>query len=92
MHAYTFYLQSPKVELEQTNTSRAIGMMQTFINNHPGSSRLKNATEIIDKSRAKLEVKEYKGAGLYYKLGQYRAAGISFTNLLNNYPESAKGR
>ena len=91
MHAYTFYLQSPKVELEQTNTARAIGMMQTFINTHPNSSRLKTAFEIIDKSRAKLEVKELKSAELYYKLHQYRAAGIAFTNLLNNYPESAKG-
>ena len=32
MHAYCFYMQSPKVELEQTNTAKAIGMMQTFIN------------------------------------------------------------
>ena len=91
MHAYTYYLQSPKIELEQTNTARAIGMMQSFINSHPGSSRLKDAFDIIDKSRAKLEMKEYSAAQLYYKLQQYRAAGISFATLLNNYPESAKG-
>ncbi len=91
MHAYTYYLQSPKVELEQINTAKAIGMMQTFINTHPGSSRLKDAFDIIDKSRAKLEVKEYKSAELYYKLQHYRAAGIAFTNLLNNYPESTLG-
>ena len=91
MHAYAYYLQSPKIELEQTNTSKAIGMMQTFINTHTGSSRLKSAFDIIDKSRAKLELKEYKAAELYYKLQQYRAAGIAFTNLLNNYPESTKG-
>jgi outer membrane protein assembly factor BamD len=91
MHAYTFYLQSPKVELEQVNTSKAIGMMQTFINTHPGSSRIAEATEIIDKSREKLEDKEYKNAILYYNLQHYRAAGISFTNLLNDYPESKRG-
>ena len=91
MHAYMYYLQSPKIELEQTNTSRAIGMMQTFINTHPNSSRLKSAFDVIDKSRAKLEVKEYKSAELYFKLQHYRAAGIAFTNLLNNYPESARG-
>ncbi len=91
MQAYTYYLQSPKIELEQTNTSRSIGMMQTFINTHPGSSRVKTALEIIDKSRAKLEVKELKSAELYYKVQQYRAAGIAFTNLLNNYPESIRG-
>lgn len=90
MHAYTYYLESPKVDLEQTNTSKAIGMMQTFINTHPNSSRLKSALDVIDKSRAKLEVKEFKSAELYYKLQHYRAAGIAFTNLLNNYPESVK--
>ncbi len=91
LHAYTFYLQSPKVELEQVNTLKAIGMMQTFINNHPNSSRIKDATAIIDASRAKLEIKEYRNADLYYNLQHYRAAALAFANLLNNYPESAKG-
>lgn len=91
LHAYTFYLQSPKIELEQVNTMKAIGMMQTFINNHPSSPRIKEATEIIDASRAKLEIKEFRNAQLYYNLQQYRAAAIAFADLLNNYPESAKG-
>lgn len=91
LHAYTFYLQSPKIELEQVNTAKAIGMMQTFINNHPGSSLIKEATDVIDACRAKLEIKEHRNAELYYNLQQYRAAGIAFTNLLNNYPESVKG-
>ena len=91
LHAYTFYLQSPKIELEQVNTLKAIGMMQTFINNHPGSSRIKEATEIIDASRAKLEVKEFRNAELYYNLQHYRASAIAFANLLNSYPESIKG-
>lgn len=91
MHAYCFYKQSPKLELEQVNTTKTIGMMQTFINTHPGSERNKEATEIIDKCRIKLEQKEERSADLYYNLGQYRAAAIAFTNLLNNYPESSKG-
>jgi outer membrane protein assembly factor BamD len=91
MHAFCFYKQSPKVELEQVNTTRAMGMMQSFINTHPTSTRVKDATEIIDKCREKLEQKEYKGATLYYNLGQFRAAAIAFSNLMNNYPESVKG-
>jgi outer membrane protein assembly factor BamD len=91
MRSYCFYKQSPKLELEQVNTVRAMGMMQTFINTHPGSERNKEATEIIDKCRAKLEQKEYRAAELYYDMGQYRAAAIAFTNLINNYPESLKG-
>ncbi|MEP6927378.1 MAG: outer membrane protein assembly factor BamD, partial [Ginsengibacter sp.] len=79
------------IELEQINTSKAIGMMQSFINTYPNSSRLKDANEIIAKSRGKLELKEYKTAHLYYNLQQYHAAGISFANLMNSYPESNKG-
>jgi outer membrane protein assembly factor BamD len=91
MRAYTFYKQSPKAELDQTNTSKAIGFLQTFINNHPGSARNKDATAIIDKCRAKLEVKDEKTAELYFNLGQFKAAAISYNSLLNGYPDSEKG-
>lgn len=91
MRAYCYYKQAPKVELDQTNTTRSIGLMQTFVNTHPGSPRNKEAMEIIEKGRQKLEIKELKSAELYYNIGQYKAAAIAFTNLMNNYPESPKG-
>jgi outer membrane protein assembly factor BamD len=91
MRAYSFYKQSPKLELEQVNTQKSMNMMQTFINQHIGSPRVKDATAIIDEGRAKLELKEAREAQLYYNLTQYRAAGIAFNNVLNNYPESLKG-
>lgn len=90
MRAFTFYKQSPKEELDQTNTQKSIGLMQTFINTHPGSARNKDASDIIDKCRAKLESKEFKSAQLYYNLGQYKAAAIAFTSLMNNFPDSDK--
>ena len=90
MRAYSFYKQSPKPELDQTNTHKAIGMMRAFISNHPGSPRNKEASEIIDLCRAKLEVKDYKSAQLYFDMGQFRAAGVAFTELLNSFPESVK--
>ena len=90
MRAFTFYRQSPKVELDQTNTQKAIGLFQTFINTHPGSARIKEATDIIDKARVKLEAKEFKNAELYYNLGQFKAAAIAFTSLMNNFPDSEK--
>jgi outer membrane protein assembly factor BamD len=90
MRAYSFYKQSPKPQLDQSNTIKAIGMMQTFINTHPGSARNKDATEIIDICRHKLEVKDAGSAKLYYDLGQYRAAAVTYTSVLNTYPESNK--
>ncbi|MFM9910732.1 MAG: outer membrane protein assembly factor BamD [Chitinophagaceae bacterium] len=90
MRAYTFYRQSPKQDLDQVPTHKTIGYMQTFINTHPGSARIAEATEIIDKCRAKLELKEFKSAELYFTLGQYRASAIAFTSLMNDFPDSQK--
>ena len=91
MRAYSYYKQSPKLELEQVNTLKAINMMQTFINQHIGSPRVKDANAKIDEGRAKLELKEAREAKLYYNLSQFRAAGIAYNSLLNSYPESLKG-
>ncbi|MEO8823940.1 MAG: outer membrane protein assembly factor BamD [Ginsengibacter sp.] len=91
MHALTYYKQSPIVQLDQTNTHKAIGMMQGFINTYPNSSRVADANKIIEKCREKLEDKDYLAAKLYFNLQMYQAAGIAFTNLLNSYPESSKG-
>jgi outer membrane protein assembly factor BamD len=90
MRAYTYYRQSPKPSLDQTNTQKTIGLMQTFINTHPNSPKNKEASEIMDKCRAKLEEKGYGGASLYYNMSHYRAAAIAFTSLMNDFPDSQK--
>ena len=90
MKAYCYYKLSPKPELDQTNTIKTVGLMQIFINTHPGSAKNKEANEIIDICRRKLEIKDYKSAQLYFDLGQYRAAGVAFASVLNSYPESEK--
>lgn len=91
MRAYTYFKQSPKTELDQTNTQKTIGLMQTFINTHPGSPRIKEATGIIDQCRIKLEDKSHLSALLYYNMGKYRAAAIAYTSLMNDFPDSQRG-
>jgi len=91
MRAYCYYRQSPKIELEQVNTLKSMGMMQTFISMHPTSSRVKEASDIIDLCRIKLEQKVYRSAKLQYEIGHFRAAGIAFNDLLNDYPDSKLG-
>jgi outer membrane protein assembly factor BamD len=90
MRAFTFFKQSPKAELDQTNTTKTLGFMQAFINTHPGSARIKDATDIMDQCRAKLEVKDFKNAELYFNLGYFKASSITFNNLMNTYPDSEK--
>jgi outer membrane protein assembly factor BamD len=90
MRAYTFFKQSPKAELDQTSTRKAIGMFQTFINTHPGSAKNKEANDIIDQLRLKLEAKDRKSAQLYYDIGQFRAAAVAFNTMLNDFAESER--
>ena len=66
-------------------------MMQSFINTHPGSPRIKDANEIIDICHEKLETKDYKAAKLYYDLGQFRAAAVAFAEILNQLSRIKQG-
>jgi outer membrane protein assembly factor BamD len=88
LRAYCYYKQSPKVDLDQTPTTKAMALMQAFINTHPTSDRLKEANDILDACRAKLELKEFKAAELYFNLGNYKAAAISFESVAENFPDS----
>jgi outer membrane protein assembly factor BamD len=90
MRAYSFYKQSPKPELDQTNTLKAMGQMQVFINTHPTSPRIQEATSIIDESRQKLEIKDSKNAQLYYNMGYFKAAAIAYNSLIEGFPDSEK--
>lgn len=90
MRAYCYYKQSPKVELDQTATVRAMNLMQSFISNHPTSPKVKEADQIITEARQKLEAKQFKNAELYYNLGYYKAAAIALSTLSDDYPDSEK--
>ncbi|HMP93475.1 MAG TPA: outer membrane protein assembly factor BamD [Phnomibacter sp.] len=90
LRAYCFYKMSPKVELDQTPSMKAITYLQTFINTHPTSNRNKEAASIIDALRQKQERKEFLSAELYYNLGYYKAAATAFTQLMGNFPDAER--
>lgn len=90
MRCMAYYKQSPKADLDQTNTVKTIALLQAFINTHPDSKRITEANDIIDKCRAKLELKEFNNAKLYYDLGFFKAAGVAFSVLMDDFPDSEK--
>jgi outer membrane protein assembly factor BamD len=90
MRAYSFFKESPKAELDQTNTTKSIGFLQAFVSTHPGSDRVKEAQEHIEEGRVKLEKKEFESALLYYDLEFYRASALVFNGLMNSFPESLR--
>lgn len=86
--AYCYFLNSPRYNLDQTDTYKAIDAMQLFINKYPESDHIKEANEIIEKLRAKLEKKSYENAKLYVKLSDYQAAAIALKNSLKEFPDT----
>jgi outer membrane protein assembly factor BamD len=91
MHAICLVKMSPKSNLDQTNTIKAMEALQSFINTHGDSKRLTEANQHIDELRKRLEEKEAGAAKLYYNIGQYKAASIAYKNVIDQYPESPNG-
>jgi outer membrane protein assembly factor BamD len=88
MVAYCFYKQSPRPELDQDNTFKAITAMQMFMAKYPNSDRLTECQEIIVEMSDKLVEKSYISARLYYDLGYYKSAILALRNSLIQYPET----
>lgn len=91
MSAYCFYLDSPRSSLDQENTRKAIDELQLFINLYPDGAKAKEAGDLIQGLRDKLEQKAFANAKLYFDMGQpddYRAAVIAFENMLREYPDT----
>jgi outer membrane protein assembly factor BamD len=85
---YSLYLDSPSPRLDQKTTQEAIDALQLFLNIYPNSSKLADVNQLIDKLREKLVYKSYLSGRLYYDLQDFRAAVISLTNSLKEYPDS----
>jgi len=91
MGAYCYFLESPKVGLDQEYTYRAIEALQLFINLYPDSERAEEAGDLIQQLRDKLETKAFNSAKLYLDMGlqdDYRAAVIAFDNVLREFPDT----
>ncbi len=85
---YCTYLDSPNPRLDQRTSEEAIDALQLFINLYPNSTRVAEANRLIDELREKLVYKSYLSGRLYYDLADYRAAVISLTNSLKEFPDS----
>jgi len=88
LYAYCYYLESPRYSLDQTDTKNAIKELQFFINKYPESKRKDECNDLITKLRAKLEKKYYEISKQYYFLDDYKAAIVSFENVLKDFPDS----
>lgn len=88
MSAYCDYLLSPVYSLDQTATKKAIESFQTYIDDFPNSTRIKEANHYIDMLREKLEKKYFEIARQYYTIEYYKSASIALANYIKTYPDS----
>ncbi|MEZ5018315.1 MAG: outer membrane protein assembly factor BamD [Flavipsychrobacter sp.] len=90
LYGYCLYKESPKSSLDQTYTIKAVEALQSFINVHPQSKKVSEASKIISDCRTKLETKDAAAAKLYYNIGQYKASGVAYQMVTRNYLSSTK--
>jgi outer membrane protein assembly factor BamD len=87
MSAKSYYESSPVYSLDQTDTIKALGAIQNFIDLYPNSNFFTNSNELVEKLQYKLEKKDFEIAKGYYKTGEfdlrnYKAAMVAFDNLI----------
>lgn len=86
LSALCYYEGSMDYNLDQTSTELAINELQDFLNTYPNSERSKNINQLIDELSYKLEFKAYENARQYFKMADYKAANVTFENVLNDFP------
>ncbi len=83
--ALSYYKLSPRPELDQEYTRKAIRQFQLFIEENPTSPLKDDALKKIAELRNKLAEKQYKNADIYRKMHEYKAAIIYYDLVLQNY-------
>lgn len=86
LSAKGYYLSSPKYSLDQTDTHKAIDVLQEFINSYPNSNKLKEANDIYVVLSRRLEKKYFEISKQFLKLEKYTGAIVSFDNFLEDFP------
>ena len=88
MTAMCDYFNSPRPDLDQTNTMNAIEGFVIFITKYPTSSKAEDARGFMNELTERLVQKSYNSARLYYDMKQYKAAVVALDNSLKEYPET----
>lgn len=92
--AYCYYKLSPKVELDQSDTEKAIEEFQLYMNLYPEGEKVDRAAVMMKEMQDKLAYKSFMSAKLYFDLGEYmgnnyRSAVIVAQNCLKKYPDTS---
>jgi outer membrane protein assembly factor BamD len=79
---------SPRYKLDQTDTYKALELMQLFIGRYPNTQRATDAATIVDELRNKLAQKEFSSAELYMRINAFEAAAVYYGLTIDQFPET----
>jgi len=88
LSAFCYYLDAPKPSLDQETTTKALTEFELYISKYPQSDKINDCNKLMDELRLRLEKKSFENAFLYYNLGQFKAAVVSFKAGIKEYPDS----
>jgi len=83
---HCYYKLSPRYDLDQEYTNRAIEALQTFIDFYPDYRvRTTEAERLIALCRDKLAQKDYMAGMIYFKMKNFMSAAIYFQSVIDKY-------
>lgn len=88
MEGLCYVRLSPRHNLDQSDTYKAIEMMQLYLARYPNSERTREAAGLIDELREKLARKQHTAGLLYLRLQSFEAAAIYFGLTIDQFPET----
>lgn len=83
-------MQSPKPDLDQTFTYKALEAYALFLNTFSDGKYIQECNDAVKTLRKKLEKKAMNAAELYYRTENYKAAATSFAQILKDFPDIAE--
>lgn len=88
LKGYNEYKMSPRPNLDQEYSYKALNTLTLFLINYPGSQKADDARKLIIELKEKLVEKSYLNARLYFDLDNYKAAIIALRNSLTEFPDT----
>ena len=90
MFAKSNQMQSPKPDLDQTFTYKALEAYALFLTSFSEGKYIQECNEAVKVLRKKLEKKALNAAELYYRTENYKAAATSYIQILKDFPDIAE--
>ena len=83
-HLDCMYHDTYRYSLDQTDTYKAVAAISEYMLNNPRSTHYGDCRKMLDELNQRLDKKAYENALLYYKMEDYKAAGVAMKNILKD--------